>query len=328
MPLRRTRAKREGETTIFFATDLHGAEACFKKFIAALSFYDADLLVLGGDLTGKFVVPIVGCDDGSYVTELYGEERVLRADQIDEFERDAGNQGLYAQRMTEEDYERYRQEPDEAERLFTHLMKERLARWIDYAKEKLQGTEVRVITAPGNDDPYEVDEVIRERGGDRVLLAEGELLEVAPGHELLSTGWSNPTPWNTHREFAEDVLRQHIDEMAARLERPSTAIFNIHVPPYDSGLDRAPLLDESLSVRTSMGAQLTGPVGSTAVREALEEYQPLVSLHGHIHEGGGSVRIGRTVAINAGSEYGEGLLRGVLLTVGDGKLLRYQATSG
>jgi Icc-related predicted phosphoesterase len=77
-----------------------------------------------------------------------------------------------------------------------------------------------------------------------------------------------------------------------------------------------------------MGGEVTGPVGSTAVRAAIEEHQPLLSLHGHIHESGGAVRIGRTLAINAGSEYGEGVLRGVLVTVGGGKVLRYQATTG
>jgi Icc-related predicted phosphoesterase len=65
-----------------------------------------------------------------------------------------------------------------------------------------------------------------------------------------------------------------------------------------------------------------------AVREAIEEAQPLLSLHGHIHESGGSVKIGRITAINVGSEYGEGVPSGVLLTIGDGKLLRYQAVSG
>jgi len=173
---------------------------------------------------------------------------------------------------------------------------------------------VRIITAPGNDDPYEVDDLIRERGGDRVVLMEGEVTEIAPGHEMLSTGWSNHTPWNTHREFDEPVIREHIDAMASRLVHPEAAIFNIHVPPYDTTLDTAPVLDETFTVQTSMGNQLMAPVGSTAVREAIEAHQPLASLHGHIHESGGSVRIGRTVAINAGSEYGEGVLRGVLFT--------------
>ena len=187
---------------------------------------------------------------------------------------------------------------------------------------------MRILTAPGNDDPYAVDDVIRRRGGERMLLVEGELTEIAPGHQMLSTGWSNRTPWDTHREFDEDALRAHIEAMAEQLSDPATAIFNIHVPPYDSTLDTAPQLDEDLAVKTSMGNLLTAPAGSVAVREVIEAYQPLASLHGHIHEAGGSVRIGRTVAINAGSEYGEGVLRGVLLTVGGGELKRVQATSG
>ena len=327
MPFRR-RTKSRAEKTIFFATDLHGADACFKKFVAAPGFYGADLLVLGGDLTGKFVVPVLENGDGGYLAELHGDERHLSADQVEAFERDAADQGLYTARMGGEEYERYGERPEEADRLFTRLMKERLARWIHYARDRLDGTDVQILTAPGNDDPYDVDEVIRELGDDRVLLAEGEVIEVASGHEMLSTGWSNPTPWKTPREFPEEQLRAHIDEMASRLEQPETAIFNIHVPPFDSGLDTAPALDEDLRVKTSFGAQLSEPVGSTAVREALEEYQPLVSLHGHVHEAGGSTRIGRTVVINAGSEYNDAVLRGVLLTVGGGKLRRYQATSG
>jgi Icc-related predicted phosphoesterase len=117
--------------------------------------------------------------------------------------------------------------------------------------------------------------------------------------------------------------------MADRLDHPEAAIFNIHVPPYDSGLDTAPQLDEHLAPITSMGAPLTAPAGSKAVREAIDRYQPLASLHGHIHEAGGIVRLGRTVAINAGSEYAEGVLRGALLTVRNGGgLVRYQQTAG
>jgi uncharacterized protein len=207
-------------------------------------------------------------------------------------------------------------------------MKRRLQEWIEYAKQRLQRTEIRIITTPGNDDPLQLDEVIRAHGEDRVLLMEGEICEVAPGHEMLNSGYSNPTPWHTPREFPEEVIGEHIESMAGRLRDPHNAIFNIHVPPFDSGIDTAPMLDEHLTVRTSAGAQMTAPVGSTAVRALIERYQPLVSLHGHIHESGGTARIGRTVAINPGSEYGEGILRGALVTVGGGRLRRFQSTTG
>jgi uncharacterized protein len=201
-------------------------------------------------------------------------------------------------------------------------------RWVEYAKTRLADCPVIIYTAPGNDDPQEVDEVLLTHGEDRVIFVEGEIIELAPGMEMLSTGYTNQTPWDTHREYTEDEIRAHLRQMTGRLANPEHAIFNIHVPPYNSRLDTAPLLGQDLKVKTSAGAQMTAPVGSVAVREAIEQVQPLLSLHGHIHESGGSVQIGRTTAINVGSEYGEGVLRGVLLTIGDGKLVRYQAVTG
>jgi Icc-related predicted phosphoesterase len=315
-------------TTIFFATDLHGSEVCFRKFVAAARFYGADLLVLGGDVTGKLAVPIVPSGSGRFLAEIHGESVTLRESGLEDFEAKIADEGLYPVRLTPDEHQHYERNPSEVEALFLRLMIERLKNWIDYAKEKLAGGEVRIITTPGNDDPPEVDEVILDRGEDRVLLLEGQLYEFAPGHQILNSGYSNPTPWHTPREFPEQFIQQHIERMATGISVPENAIFNIHVPPHDSTLDVAPLLGEDLSVRTSMGAPMTGPVGSTAVREMIERYQPLLSLHGHVHESGGTARIGRTLAINPGSEYGEGILRGALVSVGNGRLHRFQVTSG
>ena len=90
----------------------------------------------------------------------------------------------------------------------------------------------------------------------------------------------------------------------------------IHVPPHDSGLDEAPLLDENLRPTISAGDVLRGPVGSTAVRRIIETYQPVLSVHGHIHESGGERRIGDTLCINPGSEANAGILRGYLIDIG------------
>jgi Icc-related predicted phosphoesterase len=332
VPLRRRRRAGGGPdpdaTTIFFATDLHGSETCFKKFVAAARFYGADLLVLGGDLTGKLVVPLVEQPGGRFLAFVHGRRRLLDEAGAAELERQARAAGSYTKRMGPEEHDRLEADPAAVEQLFAELMAETLRRWFRHADEKLAGSEVRILTAPGNDDPWMVDDVLREHGGERVVLAEGEIVEVAPGHELLTTGWTNKTPWDTPREYPEEAIAQRLQDLAAGLANPATALFNLHVPPYDSRLDTAPLLGQDLKVKTSMGGELTAPVGSTAVREAIERHQPLLSLHGHIHESGGSVRVGRTLAINAGSEYGEGVLRGVLVTVGGGKVLRYQATTG
>jgi uncharacterized protein len=331
-PLRRRRSGRSGPdpeaTTIFFATDLHGSETCFRKFVAAARFYGADLLVLGGDLTGKLVVPLVSVPGGRWEAWVHGRRRLLDEAGAAELERQARVAGSYTRRMGPDEHQHLEANPEAVEELFAELMAETLRRWLRLAEERLAGSDVRILTAPGNDDPWMVDGVLAEHGGGRVVLAEGEIVEVAPGHELLTTGWTNKTPWNTPREYPEEAIAQRLDDLAAGLANPAGALFNVHVPPYDSRLDTAPLLGQDLKVKTSMGGEVTAPVGSTAVRDAIERHQPLVSLHGHIHESGGTVRLGRTLAVNAGSEYGEGVLRGVLVTVGGGKVLRYQATTG
>jgi Icc-related predicted phosphoesterase len=320
--------RSDKERTIFFASDLHGSEICFKKFVAAAKFYEADVLLLGGDVSGKIVVPIVGTGNGRYSADFHGHVEEVNESTIDDFEQRAWNSGLYTARMDRDEYQHYVDNPEEVEQLFIVVMRKTVKRWIEYAKTKLEGSPVVIFNAPGNDDPKEVDDVMLTYGDERLIFVEGEIVEIAPGMEMLSTGYTNITPWDTHREYSEDQIREHLKSMTDRLEHPETAIFNIHVPPYNSRLDTAPLLGQDLKVKTSAGAQLTAPVGSVAVREAIENIQPLLGLHGHIHESGGAVKMGRTTAINVGSEYGEGVLRGVLLTVGDGKLLNYQAVTG
>lgn len=330
MPLfrRSGRSSKDEDTTLFFASDLHGSEICFKKFVNAAKFYKADVLVLGGDISGKIVIPVVEAGGSTYKARMHGRDETIAADAIDEFEKRAWDSGFYTRRMSPDEYAHYAEHPEAVEGLFAEVVVSTVERWLDYAHEKLSGTGVTILNAPGNDDPFVIDDVLRGHGSDTYQYVEGQIVEVAPGHQMLSTGYTNHTPWNTHREYTEDEIAKRIAEMTARLDNPDTALFNIHVPPYNSRLDTAPMLSDDLSVQTSAGAQLTAPVGSTAVREAIETVQPLVTLHGHIHESGGSVRIGRTLAINSGSEYGEGVLRGVLVTVGGGRLLSHQAVTG
>lgn len=320
--------RSDAERTIFFASDLHGSQVCFRKFIAAAKFYGADTLLLGGDISAKIVVPIVTSGRGRYAAQFHGHEEKLDDRTIEDFEQRAANSGMYTERMEPDEYQHYADHPDQVEELFDRVMRQTVQRWVEYAKTKLDDSPVIIYAAPGNDDPLAIDEVLREHGEERLRFVEGEIVELAPGMAMLSTGYTNVTPWDTHREYSEDEIREHLKRMTDRLEHPETAIFNIHVPPYNSRLDTAPLLGQDLKVKTAAGAQMTAPVGSVAVRESIETVQPLLTLHGHIHESGGSVTIGRTTAINVGSEYGEGILRGVLLTIGDGKLLRYQAVSG
>jgi Icc-related predicted phosphoesterase len=180
---------------------------------------------------------------------------------------------------------------------------------------------------PGNDDAFEIDPIL-DRDDYVTVNADGRVLDIPGGLQLLASGWSNETPWNTPREESEDELYARLDALAQQVRDPGRAVFMIHVPPYDSGLDTAPILDENLRPTISAGDVLRGPVGSTAVRRLIEDYQPLLAVHGHVHESGGQRRIGETLCVNPGSEANHGILRGYLVDVGDRGLELVQRVEG
>lgn len=143
---------------------------------------------------------------------------------------------------------------------------------------------------------------------------------------MISTGWANRTPWNTERERDESELETSLEAMVKQLPAKAGWVFNLHCPPHKSGLDEAPELDEQM--RPKYAGHILKAVGSTAVRGIIQRYQPLVSLHGHIHEGRGTSKIGRTVCINPGSTYEQGTLLGALVDFDRSRLADYSLTSG
>jgi Icc-related predicted phosphoesterase len=308
---------------IFFATDLHGSEMCWRKFLNAAKFYDADVLICGGDMTGKAIVPIVR-ENGHFTFTLAGVEQAVGAEQVGEIEAQIRRKGYYPLQMSVERLHELDQDEKVRAETFQQVMLEGVDRWMGMAADKLRGTGVRCFVCPGNDDEMEVDDVIRR--SDLVELGEGRLVEIG-GFTMISTGWSNHTPWNTHREETEEQLGERIETMAKQVSDPSHAIFNLHCPPYKSGLDEAPAIDADL--RLLHGGRALRPVGSTAVREAIEKHQPLLSLHGHIHESKGAIKIGKTLSINPGSSYEEGMLMGAIIQLDPTKGIKsYQLVNG
>jgi Icc-related predicted phosphoesterase len=310
---------------LFFATDIHGSERCFRKFLNAGAFYGAEILLMGGDMTGKMLLPVVRRPDGTFAAHVAGRERVVDADELPALKALIANAGFYAHECDPDELAALRADPAAVDRLFEALMREVLERWLALAAERLDGR--LCLMAPGNDDPAFVDEVLD--ASEVVVNPEGRVTELPGGFELISVGTSNPTPWATPRELPEPELDALIERSAARVTRPERAVFNLHVPPRDTPIDQAILLDDELRPLMRSGSPVTGGVGSSAVRAALERHQPMLGLHGHIHESRGEVKLGRTVSLNPGSEYGEGVLRGVIVTLSPRKGLRgRQFTAG
>jgi uncharacterized protein len=300
---------------LFYATDLHGSEVCFRKFINAARFYKAEVLVMGGDVAGKMLIPIVEVGGGRFRYEWLGPPKVVPIDEVKEIERGIRLAGSYSFRTTEEDLAALHKDPIRAAQVFVQEMQAVFEGWLTLADERLAGLSVECYITPGNDDDRAIDVAFAH--SQQVINPEGRVISIRGAFEMVSTGYSNVTPWHTPREEPEEILYRRIAEMADRVQRPDRALFCLHVPPYGSGLDTAPLLDEDLKPVVDASGMKVGAVGSVAVRDIVRHYQPMVGLHGHIHESRGSTKIGRTLCINPGSEYGEGVLRGALLALDD-----------
>lgn len=317
---------RNPELRVFFTTDIHGSETCWRKFLNSGKHYDARVMILGGDMTGKALVPIVEEEAGRWRASLLENRREFRSeDEVKEFEESVQRRGYYPFRTTPDEMAELEKDEKLRDELFHDKMLGTVERWMQMADEKLEGTEIECFVSPGNDDQFEVDEIIASAR--RVRLAEGEVVEFG-GFQMVSTGWSNRTPWDTYREEDEDALAERLRKMTSQVTAPpEKTIYNFHCPPYGSGIDEAPELTEDL--RPKHGGRSIIPVGSTAVREAIEEGQPALSLHGHIHEARGNTRIGRTLCINPGSSYEQGQLLGAVVDLdGKSKVKRFVLTSG
>ena len=304
-------------TRIYIASDFHAAEKAWRKFLNAikLNVYKADIALVAGDFTGKAIVPIVETD-GAYEAELFGvHRRAGSAEDLATLERDIADVGYYSTVMSAAEADRLSTDPEARDELLHGLMNDRMEKWLALATERLASGGVPLFVIPGNDDDFGIDPIL-DRDDFFPQNADGQVLDMPGGLQLLAYGWSNHTPWDTPREVSEDELYERLDALAAQVRDPRRAVFMIHVPPHDSGLDTAPILNENLRPTVSAGDVLRGPVGSTAVRRVIEKYQPLLSVHGHIHESGGERRIGQTVALNPGSEANHGILRGYLVDIG------------
>ena len=316
----------EDPLALFYAGDVHGSRVCWKKFINAGAHYPAEALVMGGDLTGKALVPIVREGDGSYSAEVIGERRQARsAEELDQIQQAISTNGMYHLVVDRDEAAALRVDPARREAAIERALLDELRLWVEFADERLAGTGATAYVIPGNDDPWSIDDVLA--AGTRVDACDEAVRRIGP-HEMVSFGYANRTPWKTPRELDEEEIYRRLKALTDRLENPGRAILNVHVPPHDSNLDTAYEVDEELRYVTKGGRPHEIATGSTAVRQIIEEVQPLLSLHGHIHESKGVARIGRTVAVNPGSDYGSGHLDGCLVHLAPDRVINQYLVSG
>lgn len=312
---------------IFFVTDIHGSDRCFRKFINAAKFYKAQSLILGGDITGKVMIPIVNQGNGRWIADYLGETMEFKKeDKVTEFGKNLAEGGIYTITLTRSEYDEMQARKERIDIAFSETIRSSLEKWLELASTRLKETGAKCYISVGNDDDSVVDEVLG-KAQDNVVFCEEKIVRIGD-HEMISFGTSNRTPWNSPREADELVLKAKLEEMASRLEEPEGSIFNVHVPPIDSGIDTAPKVDENFKPVMKGGHPVMISAGSSAVREILEEYKPLLGLHGHIHESRGIYKLGRTTCINPGSEYAQGILRGAIVDLEDNKLTDYLLVSG
>jgi Icc-related predicted phosphoesterase len=314
---------------LFFATDIHGANRVFNKFLNSLRIFDADVGIIGGDIMVKRLVPIVENNDGTYAFEYFGEQRILSAAKaktdLQQMEAMLNDSGYYTYRTTAEEFAKLKGNADYLNQVFERVMLKRLETWIGIIPKKLAGTDIKVFITGGNDDLPIIDNFLK--GLKYLNYCESEVVNVSPDHQMVSSGYANMTPWKCPRDIPEEELEEKLETMASKVADMKSCIFNLHVPPIATSLDQCPRLDTGVDPPKIIVGETTNG-GSTSVRKMIEKYQPLISLHGHIHESRGAEKIGKTLCINPGSEYTEGILRGVIVNLNQYKVKGYQFTSG
>jgi uncharacterized protein len=307
---------------IFFVTDVHGSNLCYRKFLNALKAYNVDVGILLGDLTGKMLIPLIEKPGGGWATTFMAQQvEVSTQEELDKLKKTIEMVGYYWVHLTRDEFVSYKADSKKLDDLFKQLMLERLKQWITLADERLAGTNYKVYMAPGNDDHMEVDQVIAESSA---IINCNDRCVMVGDHEMITFAWTNPTPWDTPREKPDEELEPMLENLVAKIQNKQNAIFNFHAPPYGYALDLAPELTADLV----QAADRKIHVGSKAVAKMIQKYQPLLGLHGHIHESRGVQKIGKTTIINPGSEYSEGILKGVVIMLDKGKIQDYVFTSG
>jgi len=317
---------------IVYATDLHGSTLVFKKLLNAAKINKASLVIMGGDVSGKILFPIVQSSENMYEVDYYGRKVTLHSEsELSQFYTRLESEGNYYKVLTKEEFSELIADEKKMNLVFRNLIIERLKQWVEFASKTLRDINVPLLISGGNDDEQITVDSITDN--EIVKNVDNKVYLDFPPFSIINIGFSNLTPFETPREKTEEEIAKLIDNLSEPYTRdPSHLIFNIHVPPYGSTLDLAPKLVKNESGELKMVMKGGQPeiihTGSTSVNDALLRYKPALGLFGHIHEARGAEKIGDTLCINPGSSYGDGTLDYAVINIRDGKILSHQLMIG
>ncbi len=306
-------------TRILYGSDFHGSEAVYRKFLASGLQYKVNALMVGGDVTGKAMVPVIHQGGGRYTGHLFGADKTASTpDELEALKKSISNVGFYPIVLEKDEAAELEADPARMGARFEQEMCNRVRDWMKLAEEKLVPQNITLYFMAGNDDLYSIDKVVDEFK--HIRNPDMKCFEMEGGYNVVGLSNANMTPWRCARDVEEPELAAKLDTLAGLIQKPERTIAIIHVPPFNSGLDTCPDLDKNLKIITQGGQVVMKPAGSPAVKAFIEKVQPMLTLHGHIHESPGHVRNGRTLMINAGSEYAEGIMKAAIVNLEDGKV--------
>lgn len=328
MPLffKRSETPGSGFVRIVQAADFHGSTTVWRKFMAAVRQHGAQHAIVSGDLTGKAIVPIIRHAD-RWEGWLFGRREVAETEaELEAFKARIERVGFYDHVCELDEAKALEADADRLHALFVEKMDARLESWLAFGSEYLQPLGVPLWVIPGNDDDFSVDRILN--GAQYARNVDHQVVEIDDHHELVSMGDTSMTPWECPRDYPESHMRVAVRDLVEKIRNPAGAIFNFHCPPFNTKIDQAPALKANLEIEHEAGQVLMTSAGSPAIRRAVEEVQPLLSLHGHIHEARGVQKLGRTVALNPGSEYAEGVMKAAVVNLEPARVKGYMLISG
>ena len=312
---------------ILYGSDFHGSDVVFRKFLSAAIHYKANILIVGGDVTGKAMVPVIHQGHGRYAGSWFGNEEIANTPpELERIKKNISTVGFYPIILEKEEAEELESNSNKMSERFEMEMCLRVREWMTLAEEKLVPIQATLYFMAGNDDLASIDQVVSEF--QHIRNPDMTRFEIEGGYEIVGCSNANMTPWACTRDIEEDELSVKLNTLASIIQNPEQTIAVLHVPPYGSGLDTCPELDKNLKIITEGGQVVMKSAGSTAVKAFIDKVHPMLSLHGHIHESPGHVRIGRTLAINAGSEYAEGIMKAAIINLDNGKVKGHLLISG